>query len=174
MKVLSIGIVFLFLGMLNVHAVESSLDLKGAMIQRIISFIEWPNCKKTDIVLGVYGDAQSYDKLKLLNHNETAHGRSISVKSFEHSTKLDSLKNCDVLYIGDISNAERSRVLQKVPKKSILLVGNTLDDEKSRVCVALVKDGSRYKILINQEALKQANLKADHRLLKLAELVEKK
>lgn len=171
MKISFLVIVFLLFGMVNVHAAVNPLDLKGAMIQRIISFIEWPNCNKTEIVIGVYGDEKSYDRFKRLYSNQITNGRTIAVKSFDQSSQLDSLQKCDILYIGDISDTERSRILHKVPKNSILVVGNTRDDALSGVCVALVEDGSRYKILINQDALKHANLKADYRLLKLAELV---
>lgn len=174
MKGLFFGTIFLLLGVLNAHAAVSASELKGAMIQRIVSFIEWPTCSKTEIVVGVYNDAQSFERFKRLYQNQTLLGRTVTVKAFEHSSKIDSLQNCDVLYMGDISGEERSKILHKLGKNSVLIVGNSREDAKSGVCVVLLEDGSRYRILINQEALKRANLKADHRLLKLAELVEGK
>jgi hypothetical protein len=56
-------------------------------------------------------------------------------------------------------------------KKGVLIIGNTRDDARSGVAVVLLEDGGHYRILVNPEAIKESNLHADYRLLKVAELV---
>jgi hypothetical protein len=167
-------IAFLILNASSVQCAVSAPDLKGAMIQRIATFVGWPSCGRSDVVIGVYDDPDSFEKFKNLYRNQTILGRPIAVRAFDQISQLDVLANCDILCIGEISTSQRSKILQKLAKSSVLIVGNSRGDAEAGVSLVLLEEGNRYRILINQEALKNANLRADYRLLKLAELVEGK
>lgn len=164
------AVVLLFL-VVQLEGVVTAPDLKGAMIQRIATFIEWPDCGKKNITVGVYDDSQSSDRFKRLYEGQRIGDNAITVSSFNHIDQLDVLKNCDILYIGDVSITTRALIIQKLSHKGVLMIGNTRDDARSGIAVVLLEDGGRYRILINQNALKNSNLRADYRLLKLAELV---
>ncbi len=166
------GIVFVLSLVFDASCTIGAPDLRGAMIGRVATFIEWQNCTKANIVIGVYNDTESFERFKKLYRDQTIFGRPIAVKAFSDTSQLDALTDCDILCIGHLSPQERSKVLQKLAKSSILVVGNSRDDAKAGVAIVLLEEGQRYRILVNQEALKNANLRADYRLLKLAELVE--
>lgn len=166
-----IVIIFLSFGTLSSCASVAAPELKGAMIQRIATFIEWTNCGKKQTTIGVYDDSQSADRFKRLYQGQRIGENSITVRVFDSTDTLDALGNCDILYIGEINAQTRLQILQKLSRKGVLIIGNTREDARSGIAVVLLEDGNRYRILINQDALKESNLRADHRLLKLAELV---
>jgi hypothetical protein len=64
--------------------------------------------------------------------------------------------------------------MEKISKAGVLVIGSSRDDIRYGASMVLLEDSNRFKILINPEALKEAHLKADYRLLKLAEIVEAK
>jgi hypothetical protein len=169
---LFLGTLFILFLAFDASCAIGAPDLRGAMIGRIATFVEWPSCSKASITIGVYDDDESFERFRKLYQNQTIFGRPIVVKALNDISKLDVLTNCDILCIGSLSSQERSKVLQKLAKNSILVVGNSRDDAKAGVAIVLLEEGHRYRILVNQEALKNANLRADYRLLKLAELVE--
>lgn len=163
--------VFLSITVVNCHASVAATDLKGAMIQRIATFIEWPSCGKKNIIVAVYDDASTGERFEHLYQGQLIGGNAVTVKSYTKIDDLDSLNNCDILYIGEASPSVRTRILQKLAKKGVLIIGNTRDDARSGVAVVLLEDGGHYRILVNPEAIKESNLHADYRLLKVAELV---
>ena len=144
------------------------------MIQRIATFIEWSNCGKKQMTIGVYNDAQSAERFKRLYHGQRIGENTITVRSLDNTDSIEVLGNCDILYIGEVNAQTRLQILQKISHKGVLIIGNTREDARSGVAVVLLEDGNRYRILINQDALKESNLHADYRLLKLAELVSAK
>lgn len=157
----------------NVHGTTvSAIGLKGAMVLRIASFIEWPNCGKSEIVVGVYRDNESANVFRNLYRDKTILGHPIVVKEFDQLSQLSSMGTCDILCIGGASRSERPKIIQKFSKNGILLIGNTREDAYIGVAISLLEIENRYKIVINKNALKDQNLRADYRLLQLAELVE--
>lgn len=148
------------------------IELKGAMIQRIATFIEWPNCPKNSISFVVYDDSHYLDKYKKVFASQMVGNKEVVVKHIKSSIELDSLNSCDIVCLGDVSQSERLKILDKLAKKGILIIGSSREDVRSGVPIALIEDSNRYRILINPEGLRNSNLKADYRLLKLSEIVE--
>lgn len=171
MKRLTLMIVLLLCLAVQSEAVVSAPELKGAMIQRIATFIEWPSCGKKNITVGVYDDSHSSERFKRLYEGQRILDNTITVSSFNRIDQLDTLNNCDILYVGNATATVRAQIIQKLFHKGVLMIGNTREDARSGIAVVLLEDGGRYRILINQDALKNSDLRADYRLLKLAELV---
>jgi hypothetical protein len=167
----TLRVLLLFSLVIQLNGVVTAPDLRGAMIQRIATFIEWQKCGAKNITIGVYDDPKSSERFKRLYEGQHIDDNAIVVRSYDRIEQLDTLNNCDILYMGDVSMAIRTQIIQKLSRKGVLLIGNTRDDARSGIAIVLLEDGGRYKILINQEALKASNLRADYRLLKLAELV---
>jgi len=171
MKFFTLGAVLLLFLVVQLEGVVTAPELKGAMIQRIATFIEWPDCGKKNITVGVYDDSQSSERFKRLYEGQRILDNTITVSSFNRIDQLEALNNCDILYIGDVSTITRAQIIQKLSHKGVLIIGNTREDARSGIAVVLLEESGHYRILINQEALKNSNLRADYRLLKLAELV---
>jgi len=171
MKRIAVQAVLLLFVAVQLEGVVTAPELKGAMIQRIATFIEWPDCGKKNITVGVYDDSQSSERFKRLYEGQRILDNTITVSSFNRIDQLDALNNCDILYLGEVTATARAQIIQKLSHKGVLMIGNTRDDARSGIAVVLLEEGGRYRILINQDALKNSNLRADYRLLKLAELV---
>ena len=175
MRVLvSVTFSWILILLLPLHAGVDPSELKAVMIQRIATFIEWPDCSRNSITIALYNDSEDVDKFKKVLASQKINGRTITLKEYKSLTDLSDFSSCDILYLGDISTTTRTKILERLSKKSVLIIGNTRDDSTSGVSVVLLKDGNRYRILINPDALKNSNIKADYRLLKLAEIVEEK
>lgn len=158
----------------HLGAAVTSQELKGTMIQRIATFIEWPVCPKDTLSVGVYDDQRSVEKFKKVFASQSIGGREVIVKGYSTIADISGLSSCDILYLGNASISDRDKILDKTAKKGILLIGSTRDDAKAGVSIVLLEEMNRYKILINMEAVKNSNLKADYRLLRLAEIIEAK
>lgn len=149
-------------------------ELKGVMIQRIATFIEWPACPKENVSVAVYDDQASYEKFKKVFSSVNFANKEVTIRNIASLNDVATLSPCDILYLGNASSAERAKIIEKIGKKGVLIIGSTREDAKIGAGVVLMEDSQRYKILVNTDALKYANLKADYRLLKLAEIVETK
>lgn len=150
------------------------IELKGVMIQRITTFIEWPECPKQSVVFAVYDEFQNVEKFKKIFSSQSINGKAVTVRYIRSLNDLESLSVCDIVCLGTMSMKERSKIVDRLSKKGILVIGNSRDDAKEGVAVSLIEDANRYKIVINADGLKNTNLKADYRLLKLAEIIEER
>jgi len=174
MRLLMAFLLMSFMSVGTLFSAISSLELKGMMVQRITSFIEWPNCAKENVVLAVYDDDASFEKFKKIFAAYSINGRNVQVKIFQNSSELSTLSACDILCISGASQIQKTKVMEKISKAGVLVIGSSRDDIRYGASMVLLEDSNRFKILINPEALKEAHLKADYRLLKLAEIVEAK
>lgn len=168
----SIFFIWILILLQPLQAGVDPIELKAVMIQRIATFIEWTDCNRDSITIALYNDSDDVDRFKKVLVSQKINGRTITIKDYKNLNDLVDVSSCDILYLGDISSTTRTKILERLSKKSVLIIGNTRDDSTSGVSTVLLKDGNRYRILINPSALKTANIKADYRLLKLAEIVE--
>lgn len=157
-----------------IMAAVNSSELKGIMVHRITSFIVWPPCPKEVITLVVYDNGESYETFKTIFATHPINGRNVQVKSLQNIADISTLGACDILCIGTLSQAQKTKILDKVSKAGLLVIGSERDDIRYGASITLLEDANRFKILVNPDALKEAHLKADYRLLKLAEIVDGK
>lgn len=165
-------IAFIFLiHTIPLHAL-SETDIKGIMLQRISSFISWPQLPDKTIKVCIVGDNDFAQNLQKLYKNKELHGRSLDVISVDVDSDKQVMLSCQIIYIADANKNTFNQIGQILKNQTTLIIGSHLDNIYDGAGIVFYSDNSKYKILINEKKLAQTRLKADYRLLKLAKIVE--
>ncbi|MDD2828433.1 MAG: YfiR family protein [Sulfuricurvum sp.] len=150
----------------------SETDIKGIMLQRIGSFISWPQLPEKTIKICVVGDNDFAQNLQKLYKDKELHDRSLDVISVDSTTDKRILLSCQIIYIVNANKNTLNQIAQILKNQTTLIVGNNYDNIYDGAGVVFYLDNNKYKIVINEKRLSDTHLKADYRLLKLAKIVE--
>ncbi|MFT4537719.1 MAG: hypothetical protein ACI841_004171 [Planctomycetota bacterium] len=150
-------------------------EIKGAFLLSMIKFTKWPKnalgSSKGPIKVLIIGNNPFEKTLEDFLKTKDAHGRKFSV-SYAKSvpTKLDA----HVVFIKDVDDASRNKLIKQCHQGSILLVGDRAGLAKTGVCIGFYLDNRRVRFEVNVDALKQSQLSASSELLKVARIVKGK
>ncbi|WP_455755602.1 YfiR family protein [Sulfurimonas sp.] len=172
MNRLSKTVLYIFILFYTQAGALSLVDIKGVMLQRISSFISWPQLPDSAMKVCVVGDEVFAKRLQKLYKNKELHGRSLNVISVDSTTDKQKLLSCQIIYIADDSKNVVTKIAQTLKNNTTLIIGSDSENIYDGASIVLYLEGNRYKIIINEKSLANTNLKADYRLLKLAKIVK--
>jgi hypothetical protein len=155
----------------SLHAL-SLIDIQGVMLQRISSFITWPQLPERAMRICIVGDEAFVENLRHLYRNKKLHGLPIEVQPIEVSSEKSLLYSCQIIFFVNNNPSAISTIAKTIKSKNLLLVSSNEEDIFNGATVALYHDNNKFKIIINKNSLQSHNLKADYRLMKLAKVVE--
>ena len=144
---------------------------EAVYLKKILSFVEWPS--------GPGIPDESFRVCVAPNYRITfplseelrglkVKGRKIDVRMVR---KEDSLKNCQVLFIGSAEPKLRAKLLEAVKETQMLTVGDDAGFLEAGGILEFASVGGTIQFAINLAAAKHAGLKIDSRLLALAQRV---
>src|SRR5205823_12626965 len=147
-------------------------QVKAVFLFNFAQFTEWPSnaiaSADAPIYICTLGDNPFGDYLKETVRNELVRGRKLVI---EHHQKVEEIKNCHILYIGQ-SEAERlEHDLNVLRGKPVLTVSDIEAPAARGVMIRLVTQSNKVRFRINLEEAKAANLNLSSKLLRAAELV---
>ena len=166
-----IALSFFLLFSIQVQAL-SIIDIKGVMLQRISSFIDWPELPQDKMKICIVGNKEFAQRLQELYKSKTIHELPLEVIFIDNINDIKTLQSCQIIYIEDTKKDEVQQISQLLKTNTTLIIGNKSDNINDGVSVVLHPDKNRFKIIINKTMLDTVRLKADYRLLKLAKVVE--
>lgn len=172
MKSLFKSLLLAFLFFYTPSSALSLIDIKGIMLQRISSFITWPQLPDENIKVCIVGNEEFAEHLQNLYKNKKLHGRKLDVVSSDTDVEEELLRSCHIIYIADNDKNILQKIARTLNDNATLIIGSDSENIYDGASVVLYLDGSRYKIMINKTRLEATQLKADYRLLKLAKIVE--
>ena len=164
MKTLII-VLFLFFSINSLNASENENVLKGVMLERISQFITYE--RKDNFVICTYKDKKINSSFKQLFLHRTYQNNSIKVQNI---SSLNKISSCDILYVENPS----SKLLDSIVAtrgEYTLLASNDVDYLDDGFMLALYLKKDKIKFAINQQALLDASLKVNYRLLRVASKV---
>jgi hypothetical protein len=148
-------------------------QVKAAFLLNFGRFVEWPAKAFADQTgpfrICISGATAVANALGVLTISQKLNGHAVSVMLIDHHQPL---KQCHMLFIGNVAAKERKSLLAEAKGTSIF----TVAEEKDFVndggsMLALVTTDNRISFAINQQLAEDAGLKISSRLLSLAKLV---
>jgi len=169
----SLGLLLFLLPFLA-HSAEPSREyqIKAVFLYNFAQFTDWPTNtfenKSSPLVICTLGSNPFGDYLEETVRNEIIRGRSLQV---EHHQKVEEIKTCHILYIGQ-SEADRLEHILHVLKGKPVLTVSDIDDSATRgVMIRFTKKANKIRLRIDLEEIRAANLSVSSKLLQAAELV---
>jgi hypothetical protein len=144
---------------------------EASYLKKMLSFVEWPSNPEVPdkpFRVCVAPDYRITFPLSEELRGVTVKGRKIDVQMIR---KEDSLKNCQVLFIGSTEPKLRAKLLESVKGTQMLTVGNDAGFLEAGGILEFACSGSAIQFSVNLSAAKRAGLKIDSRLLALAQRV---
>lgn len=153
--------------------VTREYDLKAAFLFNFTQFVEWPDAALADpqgpFVIGVLGDDPFGPSLDEIVANERVHDHAIVVR---RARTLSELGTCHLVFVSR-SQAPRLRgILDGLAGHSVLVVGDTDEFAAHGGTIGFVATGSRLRLVVNMDRVRDAGLTISSKLLRQAELID--
>ncbi len=134
-------------------------------------FMEWPDSAydnpSATFQICVFGRDRFKLALDVAIEKETVGKRPITMRRL---TQIDKITNCQVLYIGSSEKHRVANILNAVKNHPVLTVSNLPDFVDNGGMVRFYENKSRIRIEINPDALREVNLYASSKLLRIAKI----
>ncbi len=138
----------------------------------VARFTHWPehsfNNAKASLNLCVFGDnvvQQSFENID----NRAVNNKTIHIINL---SRLRNLKQCHVLYLGELERKKLSPLFMELINQPILTIGENMEFLQAGGMVGLEKINGKIQLSINLPMIKQSKLVISSRLLKLANIVD--
>jgi hypothetical protein len=141
--------------------------LKLAFLYNFVSFTEWPATVGATLNLCVYGQDSFGDDLYKLQGRSVA-GRSLTVR---RATSVDTLANCQVVFIAQPVINNLPRVLDSLRGKPVLTVADSPGASSQGVMLNMSTAQNRIQFEANLAGARDNGLVLSSKLLRLAKEV---
>lgn len=167
-----ISAVFLLLVNLSFTGQPDEYVIKAVLIEKISTFIEWPEEKKSDkntFTVGIIKNHKFGNVLTKTYVNRKILGMKLNVKFIEDNLEINS---CDAVFIPEVNKEILYDILEFVKKKPILTISDTKGYAEKGVHINFYTEENNIRFEINEKSVKESGLKMNHLLLSLAKIVE--
>jgi len=145
---------------------EKECLLKGVVLEKISQFIDY-NESLNEFKICVYGDDELVKVFVNLYNAKEYNGTPIKVYKI---SSIYEIGHCDILYATKLKESLMKQIILKKYKKT-LLVTDDISFISNGFMIALFFENNKLKFAINKFAIKEADLKVNYRLLKVASKV---
>ncbi len=147
----------------TIQAATREYEIKAGFIYNFLRFIEWPSPGQSWTV-GVLGSDPFEGGLRDFEAKPLS-GKSITVRNL---ADVKDAKVCQVVYIGPSEGNHVKAILASLKNSPVLTISDLPEFAEKGGGIGLVTQNNRVRFIVNLDALKQANLKANARFLNLA------
>ena len=162
MKFITLALFFVLFST-TVIANDKEDKLRGVILERVSQFITY-NSQKDDFIICVYDDKSLANLFTKLYKDRKYKNRKIKVTNIKN---IASISKCDILYAKE-QNQKTFKKIIKHKQLYTLLVTDNVDALDDGFMMALYINNKKVNFAINQQAIVDANLKINYRLLKVA------
>jgi hypothetical protein len=158
----------------SIRAAEPSreLQVKAVFLFNFAQFTEWPSnafaAADSPIIIGTLGNNPFGDFLRSTVTNEVVHGRKLVI---QHYQKVEEVKNCHILYIGQSEADRLEHDLSVLKGRPVLTVSDIENAAYHGVMIRLFTEGNKVRLRVNLEEVKAAGLTLSSKLLRVAEVI---
>jgi hypothetical protein len=148
-------------------------NVKAAFLYNFGRYVEWPKetfaGEQAPFVIGIFGENPFGTVLDRIAKTKTVRDRHIKVRSID---SLDGPVDCQILFIpGSVALDQQQRIIKKLRKKPILLVGETPKFIDLGGGVNFFLDDNHVRFEINVDAVVHKKMQIDAKLLRLGKKV---
>jgi hypothetical protein len=145
-------------------------QIKAAFLYHFTQFVEWPaEVTSGSFVICVAGDAALRSSLESLSRGKSVGSRPIQVKPI---TAPEQAHMCHLVFLSSSLNMKAPRYLAAVHALDVLTVGEPPGFRERGGMIELFLEDSRIRFDVNEQALREAHLRASSRLLRLARRID--
>jgi len=158
-----------------VWPVPSEYQLKAVFLFNFAQFVEWPaesfSTPAAPFIIGVVGQDPFGEYLDAAVRGETVMGHPLVVKRYR---SMDDVEPCQILFIGDSELPRLERILSSVDRRAVLTVSDIDHAAERGAVIQFTNVSNRLRLRINVAAAKAAGLTISSKLLRPAEIVDKR
>jgi len=149
-------------------------EVKAAYIFNFAKFVEWPDSifasKDSPLILGIYNGDPFGDIIEKTFTDNPIKDRKWSVKYFKD---INEITYCHILFIPRIDKSELLKVLNLVRNKSILTVGDNINEFcQLGGIINFTSQESKFRFEINNYEAKKSKLEISSKLLILSKIIK--
>lgn len=154
----------------SAQAQVGEYEYKAAFIERFTRFIEWPDSIKSDTFnIVIIGKTPLKPTIDELFTNIKIKGRDVKLTYSKDSTEL---ANANLVFISSSEKKKIKEILAFTGKYPILTISDTKGFSAKGVHINMYEDNNYIRYEINQEAIKNSQLKVSSLLLTSAKIVK--
>ena len=161
---------------------------KAAYIYKILPFIHWPEGSQDEetLTVGVFGKAP-YEATRRLLDGKTVKDKDKQTRrvkvvrlvcdrvgEVETIEDFEAMRSCQVVFVSASCKAEVKKIMKLLHGRSVLTFGETENFLDDGGIINFVAEKKKIRFEVNLESARQARLKIDSQLLRLAKRVVKK
>jgi len=147
----------------------SEYKIKAAFVLNFARFAEWPPAsfaaEDSPLTIGVFGKNPFGGDLEEVMRNKTISDRAVVTKEIK---SLAEATNCQVLFISSSEKKRLAEIFERLQSASVLTVADMDGFTEAGGMINIVREGTKFRFQINNDAAKKANLKLSSKLLSLA------
>ena len=160
-------LILLLPGVASAQAPE--YDLKAVFLFNFAKFVEWPESafagERAPLSICVYGQDPFGPTLDAVVQGERVGERSLLV---QRPDSLDDLGECHVLFVARSEKGRLGEVMEQVKGEPVLTVSDTDGFLRAGGIINFILEGSKVRVLIDQEAAERSGLEISSKLMRLA------
>lgn len=142
-------------------------ELHAMMVYNFIKYIQWPTTTD-EFTIAVVKDDAVFRTLNEWYDGKVRGGKKINVINV---SDVNSIKQCDILYLGESSKDVFNAVKSKVKGSATLLITNKPGLAHQGSSINFKTVGNKLKFELNQKAIESASLKVSSQLTAMAILI---
>lgn len=149
----------------------STYEVKAVYLYHFAKFVDWPdwNGEKERFVIGIYGVDPFGELLPNVLGDKKVKGINWIV---QHVKTKEQMEKCDMLFISGVKKYELIHLIELIENNEILTIGDNLKEFcETGGHINFTPSNDRYRVEVNQDAIKKAGLVVSSRLLAIARLI---
>jgi len=151
----------------------SEYAAKAAFISKFLGYVKWPESAFAEptspLRIAVLGDDPFGKPLDDLFADKRYGAHPIEIVRFE---RIVDIETCHVLFVPVDESDGLEKVLERIQRKPVLLIGEHKGFAASGGCINFVLEDKKIRFEINTDATRRASLEISSQLLKLAKVVK--
>jgi len=153
----------------NVEAIENSALIRASIIEKVASFIEWPDSNQKHFAICAFQNTPLLPALETYYANSFFGQKPIKLVAI---ADIPASSDCQILYLSAEESLKLESILKLIGNQSILIVTEKKDAVSRGAHIDFFVEENRLRLEINRSALSKNNFKASYHLLGVARIVE--
>jgi len=169
-KVFVVAFFFFFFQAVSLFAISEE-NLKIAYLERFAMFIQWPTPIESYRICINNDDAFA----KMLQESYSSrlfNNRPVTVTSFKIGDNQEEMMQCHILYFRGSKPNQNENFLNTLQKHNVLIISDEYDDTRKGAMIGFYLQDNKFRFVINQRNLKNAQLNISYKLLNFATVIE--
>ncbi len=139
-------------------------EVKTAFLYNFAAFVEWPDSVETTLTICTYGEDLVTEEINKLDGRRVNERRII----IQNKIKIESLKECQIVFIADSMISHISGIIYNLQNKSILIVANSQDAAIQGATINMSVENKKVIFEVNLETARRMGITISSKLLRLA------